>query len=108
MYLVVAEKQGARWDKISGTLQNDILKEYIAQKEWIYPIKPAMKLVIDTFGFCTEIGEARCSLGQDLRHTSKRHSQGVHRPEGMDLPDQAGNETRDRHVWLLHRTRTAL
>ena len=54
MYLVVAEKQGARWDKISGTLQNDILKEYIAQKEWIYPIKPAMKLVIDTFAFCTE------------------------------------------------------
>ena len=54
MYLVVAEKQGARWDKISGTLQNDILKEYIAQKEWIYPIQPAMKLVIDTFEFCTE------------------------------------------------------
>src|ERR1041384_1988763 len=54
MYLVVAEKQGANWNKISGTLQNDILKEYIAQKEWIYPIKPAMKLVIDTFGFCTE------------------------------------------------------
>src|ERR671928_2175571 len=54
MYLVVAEKQGADWNKISGTLQNDILKEYIAQKEWIYPIKPAMKLVIDTFGFCTE------------------------------------------------------
>ena len=53
MYLVVAEKQGARWEKISGTLQNDILKEYIAQKEWIYPIKPAMKLVIDTFEFCT-------------------------------------------------------
>src|ERR1051325_864192 len=54
MYLVVAEKQGADWRKISGTLQNDILKEYIAQKEWIYPIKPAMKLVIDTFAFCTE------------------------------------------------------
>jgi methylmalonyl-CoA mutase, N-terminal domain len=54
MYLVVAEKQGARWEKISGTLQNDILKEYIAQKEWIYPIKPAMKLVVDTFEFCTE------------------------------------------------------
>ncbi|HEX3247915.1 MAG TPA: methylmalonyl-CoA mutase family protein, partial [Pyrinomonadaceae bacterium] len=54
MYLVVAEKQGANWDKISGTLQNDILKEYIAQKEWIYPIKPAMKLVVDTFEFCTE------------------------------------------------------
>lgn len=53
MYLVVAEKQGADWRKISGTLQNDILKEYIAQKEWIYPIRPAMKLVTDTFEFCT-------------------------------------------------------
>jgi methylmalonyl-CoA mutase N-terminal domain/subunit len=52
MYLVVAEKQGADFTKISGTLQNDILKEYIAQKEWIYPIKPAMKLVIDTFEYC--------------------------------------------------------
>src|SRR5688572_3338879 len=54
MYLVVAEKQGADWRRISGTLQNDILKEYIAQKEWIYPIRPAMKLVIDTFEFCTK------------------------------------------------------
>jgi methylmalonyl-CoA mutase N-terminal domain/subunit len=54
MYLVVAEKQGAPWGQISGTLQNDILKEYIAQKEWIYPIKPAMKLVVDTFEFCTQ------------------------------------------------------
>ena len=54
MYLVVAERQGADWKKISGTLQNDILKEYIAQKEWIYPIRPAMKLVTDTFEFCTE------------------------------------------------------
>ncbi|HJQ35128.1 MAG TPA: methylmalonyl-CoA mutase family protein [Pyrinomonadaceae bacterium] len=53
MYLVVAEKQGADFNKISGTLQNDILKEYIAQKEWIYPIRPAMKLVVDTFEFCT-------------------------------------------------------
>jgi methylmalonyl-CoA mutase N-terminal domain/subunit len=54
MYLVVAEKQGTDWKKISGTLQNDILKEYIAQKEWIYPIQPAMKLVVDTFEFCTQ------------------------------------------------------
>src|SRR5882724_11978521 len=53
MYLVVAEKQGADWKKISGTLQNDILKEYIAQKEWIYPIRSAMKLVLETFEFCT-------------------------------------------------------
>jgi methylmalonyl-CoA mutase N-terminal domain/subunit len=51
MYLVVAEKTGADWKKISGTLQNDILKEYIAQKEYIYPPAPSMRLVIDTFEF---------------------------------------------------------
>jgi methylmalonyl-CoA mutase N-terminal domain/subunit len=51
MYLVVAEKQGADWKKISGTIQNDILKEYIAQKEYIYPPAPSMRLVIDTFEF---------------------------------------------------------
>jgi methylmalonyl-CoA mutase, N-terminal domain len=53
-YVALAEKQGADFSKISGTLQNDILKEYIAQKEWIYPIKPAMKIVIDTFEFCAK------------------------------------------------------
>jgi len=51
MYLVVAEKQGADWGKISGTIQNDILKEYIAQKEYIYPPAPSMRLVVDTFEF---------------------------------------------------------
>jgi methylmalonyl-CoA mutase N-terminal domain/subunit len=51
MYLVVAEKQGARWDRLSGTIQNDILKEYIAQKEYIYPPRPSMRLVVDTFEF---------------------------------------------------------
>jgi len=54
MYLAVAEKQGADWKKISGTLQNDILKEYIAQKEYIYPPGPSMRLVIDTFEFGTK------------------------------------------------------
>ena len=53
MYLVVAEKQGADWKKVSGTIQNDILKEYIAQKEYIYPPAPSMRLVIDTFEFGT-------------------------------------------------------
>jgi methylmalonyl-CoA mutase, N-terminal domain len=53
MYLVVAEKQGADWKQISGTIQNDILKEYIAQKEYIYPPAPSMRLVIDTFEFGT-------------------------------------------------------
>ena len=51
MYLVVAEKQGADWKKLGGTIQNDILKEYIAQKEYIYPPAPSMRLVIDTFEF---------------------------------------------------------
>jgi methylmalonyl-CoA mutase N-terminal domain/subunit len=51
MYLAVAEKQGADWKTVSGTLQNDILKEYIAQKEYIYPPEPSMRLVIDTFEF---------------------------------------------------------
>ena len=51
MYLAVAEKQGADWKKISGTLQNDILKEYIAQKEYIFPPEPSMRLVVDTFEF---------------------------------------------------------
>ncbi len=51
MYLAVAEKQGADWRKISGTLQNDILKEYIAQKEYIYPPEPSMRLVVDTLEF---------------------------------------------------------
>ena len=51
MYLVAAEKSGADWQKISGTTQNDILKEYIAQKEYIFPPKPSMRLVVDTITF---------------------------------------------------------
>ncbi|MBS1810066.1 MAG: methylmalonyl-CoA mutase family protein [Acidobacteria bacterium] len=51
-FLATAEKQGASWRKIGGTLQNDILKEYIAQKEWIYPPRPSMRLITDTFKFC--------------------------------------------------------
>ena len=52
MYLVVAEQQGADWRTISGTIQNDILKEFIAQKEYIYPPRPSMRLITDVFGFC--------------------------------------------------------
>ena len=52
MYLVVAEKQGADWSKISGTIQNDILKEFIAQKEYIFPPRPSMRLITDIFSFC--------------------------------------------------------
>jgi methylmalonyl-CoA mutase N-terminal domain/subunit len=53
MYLVVAEKQGADWKTLSGTIQNDILKEFIAQKEYIYPPRESMRLITDVFGFCS-------------------------------------------------------
>jgi methylmalonyl-CoA mutase, N-terminal domain len=54
MCLAVAEKQGVDWKRVSGTLQNDILKEYIAQKEYIYPPRPSMRLVTDVIEFSTE------------------------------------------------------
>lgn len=53
MYLAVAEKQGVPSDKLNGTLQNDILKEYIAQKEFLYPPRPSMRLVTDVVEFAT-------------------------------------------------------
>jgi methylmalonyl-CoA mutase, N-terminal domain len=54
MYLVVAEKQGADWKTLSGTIQNDILKEFIAQKEYIYPPRQSMRLITDVFSFCAK------------------------------------------------------
>ncbi len=54
MYLVVAEKQGVDWRRLSGTIQNDILKEFIAQKEYIFPPRPSMKLITDVFAFCAQ------------------------------------------------------
>jgi methylmalonyl-CoA mutase N-terminal domain/subunit len=83
MYVAVAEKQGADIKKIGGTIQNDILKEYIAQKEWIFPVRPSMRLITDTFRFCVEdvpkwnmisisgyhIREAGASAAQELAFT---------------------------------------
>ncbi|MGD0871705.1 MAG: methylmalonyl-CoA mutase family protein [Bryobacteraceae bacterium] len=54
MYLAVAEQQGVDWASLSGTLQNDILKEYIAQKEYIFPPRPSMRLVTDTIEFAAQ------------------------------------------------------
>src|SRR5438046_7648940 len=51
MYLAFADQQGVEWARLSGTLQNDILKEYIAQKEYIFPPKPSMRLVTDTIEY---------------------------------------------------------
>ena len=53
MYLVVAEKQGADWKTLSGTIQNDILKEFISQKEYIFPPAPSMRIITDIFAFCS-------------------------------------------------------
>ena len=52
MYLVVAERQGVSWDKVGGTIQNDMLKEFIAQKEWICPPRPSLRIVTDMIEFC--------------------------------------------------------
>jgi methylmalonyl-CoA mutase, N-terminal domain len=54
LYLAVAEKQGIAWDKVGGTIQNDVLKEYIARGTYIYPPKQSMRIITDIFAFCTE------------------------------------------------------
>jgi len=54
MYLAVAERQGIPLNQLNGTLQNDILKEYIAQKEWLFPPGPHMRLITDTIGYCSQ------------------------------------------------------
>jgi methylmalonyl-CoA mutase, N-terminal domain len=83
MYLVIAERQGVSWQTLSGTIQNDILKEYIAQKEFIYPPRPSMRLITDVFAFCAaqvpkwntisvsgyHIREAGATAGQELAFT---------------------------------------
>jgi len=55
MYVAIAQQRGNDLNKLSGTIQNDILKEYMAQKEWIYPIQPSLRLVRDTIVYCARI-----------------------------------------------------
>ncbi len=54
LYLVVAEKQGVPWDTVNGTIQNDLLKEYIARGTYIYPPGPSLRIITDIFGFCAD------------------------------------------------------
>ena len=82
-YIAVAEKQGISLDQLSGTLQNDILKEFIAQKEWIFPPQASMRIITDMLAYCTEhmpkfntisisgyhIREAGSSAAQELAFT---------------------------------------
>ena len=52
LYVAVAKQQGANLQRLSGTVQNDILKEYIARGTYIYPLRPAMRIVTDIFAWC--------------------------------------------------------
>ena len=83
LYLAVAEEQGAGWDKVSGTIQNDILKEYMARGTYIYPPRPSIRLITNIFEFCAEsvpnwntisisgyhIREAGCTAAQEIAFT---------------------------------------
>jgi methylmalonyl-CoA mutase N-terminal domain/subunit len=105
MYLAVAERQGAKWSSLSGTLQNDILKEFIAQKEYIYPPRPSMRLVTDVFAFCARevprwntisvsgyhIREAGATASQELAYTLRDGIEYVQAAveAGLDVDDFA-------------------
>jgi methylmalonyl-CoA mutase, N-terminal domain len=100
MYLVVAERQGVPWTSLRGTLQNDILKEFIAQKEFIYPPRPSMRLVTDVVAFCTDavpkwntisvsgyhIREAGATAAQELAFTLRDGIEYVQHAVDAGLP----------------------
>ena len=104
-YVLVGEKQGVPAEKLGGTIQTDILKEYIAQKEWCFPIEPAMRLVTDMIEWCTEnmprwhpvsisgyhIREAGSTAQQELAFTLKDGFTYVERAleRGLDIDDFA-------------------
>jgi methylmalonyl-CoA mutase, N-terminal domain len=104
-YVVAAERRGVPEDRLAGTIQTDILKEYIAQKEWCFPIDPAMRLVTDMIEFCTErmplwhpvsisgyhIREAGSTAQQELAFTLKNGLTYVERAveRGIDVDDFA-------------------
>jgi len=83
LYLVVAEDQGVSWERVGGTVQNDILKEYTSRGTYIYPPRPSLKLVIDLIAFCAErvprwnpisisgyhMREAGCTAAQEIAFT---------------------------------------
>ncbi len=83
LYLAVAEEQGVAWDKVGGTIQNDILKEYMARGTYIFPPRPSLRLITDLFAFCADrvpnwntisisgyhIREAGCTAAQEIAFT---------------------------------------
>jgi len=104
-YVLVGERQGISPEKLSGTIQTDILKEYIAQKEWCFPVEPAMRLVTDMVEYCTDhmprwhpisisgyhIREAGATAAQELAFTLKNGFTYVERAieRGIDVDDFA-------------------
>jgi methylmalonyl-CoA mutase N-terminal domain/subunit len=104
-YVLVGEKQGVAPEKLGGTIQTDILKEYIAQKEWCFPIDPALRLITDMIEWCTEnmprwhpvsisgyhIREAGSTAQQELAFTLKNGFTYVEEAieRGMDVDDFA-------------------
>jgi methylmalonyl-CoA mutase N-terminal domain/subunit len=104
-YVVAAERKGVPPEQLAGTIQTDILKEYIAQKEWCFPIEPAMRLVTDMVEYCTErmprwhpisisgyhIREAGSTAQQELAFTLKNGFTYVERAieRGLDVDDFA-------------------
>jgi methylmalonyl-CoA mutase, N-terminal domain len=104
-YVVAAEKQGVSTDKLRGTVQNDILKEYQAQHAWVYPPEPALKLIIDMFEWCSgnapkynpisisgyHIREAGATAAQELAYTLRNGFEYVERgiARGLDVDDFA-------------------
>jgi len=104
-YVVAAEKQGVSADKLRGTVQNDILKEYMAQHAWIYPPEPALKLIVDMFEWASQnapkynpisisgyhIREAGATAAQELAYTLRNGFEYVERgiARGLDVDDFA-------------------
>jgi methylmalonyl-CoA mutase N-terminal domain/subunit len=104
-YVIAAEKQGVNADALRGTVQNDILKEYMAQHAWVYPVEPALKLIVDMFEWCSEhapkynpisisgyhIREAGSTAAQELAYTLRNGFEYVERgiARGLDVDDFA-------------------
>ncbi|MBV8150850.1 MAG: methylmalonyl-CoA mutase [Candidatus Eremiobacteraeota bacterium] len=107
MYVAVAKKAGADLRRISGTVQNDILKEYVARGTWIFPVEPSLRLIVDTIAFCAEqvprfnaisvagahFRDAGATAVQELAFTLSDGITYVERclARGMDVDDFAGN-----------------
>ncbi len=113
-YVLVGERQGVAAERLGGTIQTDILKEYIAQKEWCFPIAPAMRLVTDMVEFCSQrmprwhpisiSGYHIREAGLDRRAGARLHPQGrVHLCRGGGRARPGGRRFRAPPLLLLQR-----